>query len=132
MGNYLDNLKKTDLRPKKIKIGEGKEEILLEKDVHSGIVKELFVKTSEIEAMPSGPRKDIAILRLSMIAELDAANLYERFAELASNDTVRKTLLDVAYEEKVHVGEFESLLEDMDPSYEKAEKEGEEEVEELL
>lgn len=32
MSDYLDNLKKTDLRPKKIKIGEAKEEILLEKD----------------------------------------------------------------------------------------------------
>lgn len=75
---------------------------------------------------------DLEILRLSMIAELDAVNLYERLAGIARDVNVKKVLLDVAREEKVHAGEFEMLLEKIDPEYEKAEEEGEEEVEELL
>ena len=45
MTSYLDNLKKTDLRPKKIKIDESKEEVLLEQeprgmaDFHDKIIK---------------------------------------------------------------------------------------------
>jgi rubrerythrin len=50
------------------------------------------------------------ILRLAIIAELDAISLYEPMASMAENDGVKRVLLDIAKEEKTHVGEFQSLL----------------------
>ncbi|MDZ4383205.1 MAG: ferritin family protein, partial [Thermodesulfovibrionia bacterium] len=50
------------------------------------------------------------ILRAGIIAELDAINLYEQMAALTTNENIRKILLDVAKEEKTHVGEFQALL----------------------
>jgi len=93
---------------------------------------ELFVQTEEIINMPKGKERDLQILRISMIAELDAVNLYEKLAQLASDSQVTKLMKDISYEEKVHAGEFETLMEKLDPSYEKAEKEGENEVNDLL
>jgi rubrerythrin len=125
---YLDNLKTIDMRPGEVRI-ERKEEILMENP--EPILQELFITQSEIEAMPKGNTRDIAILRLGIVAELDAANLYERLAALASNSDISKVMLDVAKEEKVHAGEFEALLERVDKEYEDAEEEGEKEVEDL-
>ena len=50
------------------------------------------------------------ILRAGIIAELDAINLYEQMAALTENKNIRKILLDIAREEKTHVGEFQALL----------------------
>ena len=55
------------------------------------------------------------VLRNAIAAEIDAINLYERMAQQAGDDEVRKTLLDVAREEKTHVGEFQALLLKIDP-----------------
>ena len=58
-------------------------------------------------------KKDVVdneILRVGIIAELDAVNLYEQLAAMASDDNIRKILLDIAKEEKTHVGEFQALL----------------------
>jgi len=95
-------------------------------------VLELFVQAGEIEAMKPGKGKDLSILRIGMIAELDAVNFYDNLAVIASDPRVSKLMNDVSYEEKVHAAEFESLLEEIDPSYEKAEDEGENEVDDLL
>ncbi|MEM0197305.1 MAG: family 1 encapsulin nanocompartment shell protein [Fervidicoccaceae archaeon] len=54
-------------------------------------------------------------LRLNIIAELDAVNLYEQLANYTSDDNVRKVLLDIAKEEKTHAGEFLALLKSLDP-----------------
>ena len=53
---------------------------------------------------------DKEILRLGMIAELDAVNLYEQLAAMTENENIKKVLLDIAKEEKTHVGEFQALL----------------------
>ncbi len=53
---------------------------------------------------------DREILRAAIIAELDAINLYEQMAALTKKGSIRKILLDIAREEKTHVGEFQSLL----------------------
>jgi rubrerythrin len=53
---------------------------------------------------------DKEILRAGIIAELDAINLYEQMAALAHKESIRKILLDIACEEKTHVGEFQALL----------------------
>ena len=53
---------------------------------------------------------DKEILRLGMIAELDAINLYEQLAAKTENADIKKVILDIAKEEKTHVGEFQALL----------------------
>jgi rubrerythrin len=53
---------------------------------------------------------DNEILRVGIIAELDAINLYEQMAALAENPVIKKVLLDIAKEEKTHVAEFQTLL----------------------
>jgi rubrerythrin len=75
---------------------------------------------------------DKEILRSGMIAELDAINLYEQMAEMTQNKNIRKLLLDVAREEKTHVGEFQALLLLEDKEQEKELREGKREVEELM
>jgi rubrerythrin len=75
---------------------------------------------------------DKEILRAALIAELDAINLYEEMAALAKNQNIKTVLLDVAKEEKEHVGEFQTLLLMFDKEQVEELKEGKEEVEELI
>ena len=75
---------------------------------------------------------DKEILRAALIAELDAINLYEEMAALAKNQDIKTVLLDVAKEEKEHVGEFQTLLLRYDPEQREELEEGREEVEELI
>jgi rubrerythrin len=75
---------------------------------------------------------DKEILRSAMIAELDAISLYEQMADMTQNKNIRKLLLDVAGEEKTHVGEFQALLLIEDKEQGKELEEGKEEVEELM
>jgi rubrerythrin len=75
---------------------------------------------------------DKEILRAAIIAELDAINLYEQMAEMTQNKIIRKLLLDVAREEKTHVGEFQTLLLMEDEQQEKELEEGKKEVKELI
>jgi len=53
---------------------------------------------------------DREVLRAAIMAELDAINLYEQMAATTENKNIREILLDVAKEEKTHVGEFQALL----------------------
>ena len=76
-------------------------------------------------------KTDKEMLRVSMIAELDAANLYERFAEQTDNEDIKKAMLSIAKEEKVHAGEFESLLKTIDPEYMIAKADGYKEIEDM-
>jgi hypothetical protein len=98
----------------------------------SASLNEIFIQTSEIEAMEDGEVKDAAMLRLSIIAELDAANLYERFADIASTQGISEVMLDIAKEEKVHAGEFQTLLDELDDEYKSSREKGEGEVNDLL
>ncbi len=78
-------------------------------------------------------KKDIdkEILRLGMIAELDAVSLYEQLAAMTENEDIKKVLIDIAKEEKTHIGEFEALLLKIDKEQESELEEGKKEVEEL-
>jgi rubrerythrin len=80
------------------------------------------------------PKEDIdkEILRAGIIAELDAINLYEQMAAMTARKDIRKILFDIAREEKTHVGEFQTLLLELDKEQEKELEEGSEEVRELL
>ena len=71
------------------------------------------------------------ILRAAIIAELDAINLYEQMAALTTNENIKKILLDVAKEEKTHVGEFHALLLKEDEEQERELEEGRKEVKEI-
>jgi rubrerythrin len=75
---------------------------------------------------------DKEILRVALIAELDAINLYEEMAALAKNQHIKTVLLDVAKEEKEHVGEFQTLLLMFDKQQVEELEEGKKEVEELI
>jgi len=75
---------------------------------------------------------DQEILRAAIIAELDAVNLYEQMAALTENENLKTILLDVAKEEKTHVGEFQTMLLSMDSEQVKELEEGKEEVDEIL
>jgi len=75
---------------------------------------------------------DKEILRAAIIAELDAANLYEQMASLTKNNNIKVVLLDVAKEEKMHIGEFQALLLRFDPQQKRELEEGAKEAEEEL
>jgi rubrerythrin len=74
---------------------------------------------------------DKEILRLGMIAELDAVSLYEQLASKTENSKLKKVLLDIAKEEKTHIGEFQALLLELDKEQVQELEEGKKEVEEL-
>jgi len=71
------------------------------------------------------------ILRAGIIAELDAINLYEQMAAMTQDNEIQKVLLDIAKEEKTHVGEFLTLLIRKDGEQGKELEKGKKEVEAL-
>jgi rubrerythrin len=74
---------------------------------------------------------DKEIARIGMIAELDAVNLYEQLATMCENKKLKKVLLEIAREEKTHVGEFQTLLLETDKEQVKELEKGKKEVEGL-
>jgi rubrerythrin len=75
---------------------------------------------------------DKEILRVGIIAELDAVNLYEQLAAMTTNNNIKMLLLDIAKEEKTHVGEFQALLLTLDKQQTEELEKGKKEVEELV
>ncbi len=74
---------------------------------------------------------DQEILRFGIIAELDAVNVYEQMAAMTENEKLKNVLMDIAREEKAHVGEFQTLLLELDKEQVKEMEEGRKEVEEM-
>jgi len=74
---------------------------------------------------------DKEILRLGIIAELDAVSLYEQLAAETQNENIRKIILDIAKEEKTHVGEFQAMLLKLDKEQVDELEKGKIEVDEL-
>jgi rubrerythrin len=74
---------------------------------------------------------DKEIMRVGMIAELDAINLYEQLAGMAQSDNLKTVILDIAKEEKTHAGEFQALLLKVDKEQVGELAKGKEEVDEL-
>ena len=70
-------------------------------------------------------------LRLAIMAELDAINLYLQLARLIDDERVRRVFEDIAKEEKTHFGEFLTLLKQYDPEQVEQLKAGSTEVSEL-
>lgn len=74
---------------------------------------------------------DKEILRLGIIAELDAISLYEQLASKTKSKKIKATLLDIAKEEKTHAGEFQALLLEIDKEQFKELEKGKQEVKKL-
>ncbi len=71
---------------------------------------------------------DEQITRVGMIAELDAVNLYEQMAAMATDNKLKEVLLDIAKEEKTHMGEFQAMLLKFDKQLSKELENGRKEV----
>jgi rubrerythrin len=87
---------------------------------------------SQIPIKLDGIRKediDKEILRAGIIAELDAINLYEQMAATTQRKDIKDILLDIAREEKTHIGEFQTLLLRLDKEQQRELEEGKKEVE---
>lgn len=77
-------------------------------------------------------REEVAeALRLSIIAELDAINLYLQLARAVDDEKIRRVFEEVAREEKTHVGEFLAVLKSLDSEQVEELRKGAEEVKEL-
>ncbi len=74
---------------------------------------------------------DREILRLGIIAELDAVSLYEQLAAMTESNNIKRVLLEIAREEKTHVGEFQALLLKEDGEQQRELEAGRKEVDEL-
>jgi len=49
-------------------------------------------------------------IRIDIAGELEAIHLYQAHAQATDNELVKDVLLDIANEERVHVGELQHLL----------------------
>jgi rubrerythrin len=74
----------------------------------------------------------IRAIRYNIAAEYEAIQLYMQLAESTDNEKAKAVLVDIANEEREHVGEFLRLLKELEPDEEKYYQEGAEEVEEML
>jgi rubrerythrin len=78
-----------------------------------------------------GENLDKEILRVGILAELDAINLYEQMAAMTKDENIKKIILDIAKEEKTHMGEFQALLLKLDGEQKEELEKGKKEVDEL-
>lgn len=77
-------------------------------------------------------REVVRAIRQGIAAEHEAIHLYEAIADATDNEHIKKVMQDVANEEKVHVHEFQVLVEMVDGDEVESKEEGRGEVEELL
>jgi len=91
-----------------------------------------MLSKTPIELSKIGKRElNMEILRLAIIAELDAINLYEQLAAHTDDANMKKVLLDVAGEEKTHMGEFQAMLLKIDEEQTRELDKGKEEVKQV-
>jgi len=73
----------------------------------------------------------IRALRMDIAAEQEAIYMYMAHAEAIDHPLARKVLIDIANEERVHLGEFERLLEILTEDEDQWMADGREEVNEM-
>jgi rubrerythrin len=73
----------------------------------------------------------VRAIRLNIAAEHEAIHLYMAHAEAIDHPLAKEVLIDIANEERVHIGEFERLLEILTGDEDKWVAEGREEVDEM-
>lgn len=74
----------------------------------------------------------IRTIRFSIAAEFEAIQLYMQLHDSIDDELSKRVLLEIANEEKEHVGEFLRLLKHLSPKEFDYYKEGEQEVETLI
>lgn len=74
----------------------------------------------------------VRAIRFMISAEYEAIQLYMQLAESTDNKLAIEVLKDIADEERVHAGEFQRLLLELEPSEARFYAEGAEEVEEEI
>ncbi|MEM1578184.1 MAG: family 1 encapsulin nanocompartment shell protein [Archaeoglobaceae archaeon] len=84
--------------------------------------------TLVVREKPYSREELMEAIRLAIAAELDAISLYEQMAKFSPDENCKKIFLDVAKEEKTHVGEFTALLLSLDSEQVNELKEGFREV----
>lgn len=70
-------------------------------------------------------------IRLNLAAEQEAIHLYQAHADATDNELAKAVLLDIADEEREHVGEFQRLLDILLEDEERLLSDGAAEVDEL-
>lgn len=73
----------------------------------------------------------VRAVRLDVAAEEEAIHIYDAQADATDNALARKVLLDIANEERIHVGEFQRLLQLLTGDEDKWLADGAGEVDEL-
>ncbi len=74
----------------------------------------------------------VRAIRYNIAAEFEAIQLYVQLAESTDNQKAKAVLMDIANEEKEHVGEFMRLLKELAPDEEQYYENGRQEVEEIF
>jgi rubrerythrin len=73
----------------------------------------------------------VRAIRLNIAAEHEAIHLYMAHADATDHPLAKEVLIDIANEERVHIGEFERLLEILTGDEAEFLAEGREEVDEM-
>lgn len=73
----------------------------------------------------------IRAIRFVIAAEYEAVQMYMQIAEATNDSLAKKVLTDISDEERVHAGEFLTLLNKLAPEEAKFYEEGRKEVEEM-
>ena len=74
----------------------------------------------------------IRAVRFLIAAEYEAVQLYMQLSESTDDKLAKDVLVDIADEERVHAGEFLTLLKQLAPDEEQFYSKGAEEVEEMM
>lgn len=75
-----------------------------------------------------GEKADAELLRIGLMAELEAINLYEQLMSFTEDERIKKVFADIIMEEKIHVGEFLEVLLEIDEEQRRGLERGREEV----
>jgi len=101
-----------------------------ERSPHSLKRKALFVNLPDID--DGGELTDMQVLRLAIIAELDAISLYEKLSKRTHDQDIGDVLNSIIVEEKTHVGELDALLNVTDAQQAVEKSDGAAEVADIL
>lgn len=74
----------------------------------------------------------IRTIRFSIAAEFEAIQLYEQIIESTDDNQVKKLLKEISDDEKIHVGNFNLLLENLSPKEKEFYNEGKTEASEII
>jgi rubrerythrin len=135
MKDYYTKLDEMEAKEGKAEYAYSVLESSMKTDRRAGLAFALIKIASSMEnvkEMPRlGKRELTRAVRDAIIEEQKAIKHYETVADSTENRRASQILQDIADEEKVHVGELEALLEELDPQDEEFREEGEEEIEDM-